>query len=117
MIVVFDTETADFPSKSGYKPTMMQLAYAVFDADGNHVHSHCTYVKPPEAVDVSPATPDSQGAPVVDIERSVRYILANGGKVRRNGAENTVIFEHGGEKCSVPLAQAEQTKWMKGGGE
>jgi len=48
MIVVFDTETADFPRKSGYKPTMMQLAYAIFDADGNHVHSHCTYVKPPE---------------------------------------------------------------------
>lgn len=47
MIIIFDTETADFPSKSGYKPTMMQLAYAVFDADGNQVHSHCTYVKPP----------------------------------------------------------------------
>jgi len=70
---------------------------------------------PPEAVDVSPAAPDSQGAPVAAIERSVRYILANGGKVRRNGAENIVIFEHGGEKCSVPLAQAEQTKWMEGG--
>lgn len=47
MIVVFDTETADWPSKSGpYIPTMMQLAYAVFDLDGNLVHRDCQYIKP-----------------------------------------------------------------------